>query len=69
MSNAFNRLTRFVLEQASEQPNAKRALIYRDLAAILPTPSEQNQFIALAQQLEDVEAKSRAVLMQMDLNL
>lgn len=69
MSNAFNRLTRFVLEQASEQPNAKRALIYRDLAAILPTPAEQNQFIALAQQLEDVEAKSRAVLMQMDFNL
>lgn len=53
----LTRLTEFVLEQAELLPLARRAQIYRDLAAIAPTEKESAAFTALALGLEKLDAR------------
>lgn len=55
MSQPIQRILQFVLEKAEEEPVARRAGIYRDLARFVPEESAARTLHSLADQLERLE--------------
>ena len=59
----LSRIVDFVLAQSESQPLAVRIGLYRDLAAIAGTARQANNLLALADELEAVEAKHQQLVL------
>lgn len=61
-----NRLIRFILEQAEQQPLARRITVYRDLLQVLPTgsdfKSDRENLTQLIEKLEAADLQSQQIL-------
>jgi hypothetical protein len=55
----------FVLEKSADEPVRKRLLLYRALAAVLPAPEKCRELIALADELESIEARHNQLLLDL----
>lgn len=61
--NAAARMTAFVLDRAGEEPIARRARLYRDLAELAVDESIALRLQVLAAELEDIEARHHQLVL------